>query len=218
MKFNTDVDKVNIYNIFGYCYGLDPAENRASPNDMGFSVVNGQLKTYRKAYTADDYTPWATHAKLKKAQGLKETPPCVAGDFITDYMNKADVRAALHIPDKLPGWQMCNSYDWFQYEMLKIGSQWIYESLRGKMRMLHFTGDIDGAVPSEGTYAWIQEMNPEVIEDLRPYMFNDHVAGMVAEYDGLTYATVHGAGHMVPEDKPPEAYYLITNWIKGNRL
>jgi len=119
---------------------------------------------------------------------------------------------------------MCNSYDWFQYEMLKIGSQWIYESLKGKMRMLHFSGDIDGAVPTEGTYAWIQEMNPAVIEDLRPYYYAEsenetpHVAGFVAEYEGLTYATVHGAGHMVPEDKPPEAVYLITNWIKGNRL
>jgi len=106
MKFETLVEKVNIYNIFGYCYGLNETEasTRASPNDMGFSVVNGQIKTYKKGFTADDYTPWATHAKLKKAHGLKETPPCVAGDFITDYLNRADVRAALHIPDKLPGW------------------------------------------------------------------------------------------------------------------
>lgn len=102
--------------------------------------------------------------------------------------------------------------------MLLIGSQWIYESLKGKIRMLHFTGDIDGAVPSQGTYAWIQSMNPVIKESLRPYMYGGHVAGYVEEYEGLTYATVHGAGHMVPEDKPPEAYHLITNCIKGNKL
>ena len=84
--------------------------------------------------------------------------------------------------------------------------------------MLHFTGDIDGAVPSTGTYDWIQFMNVTSKQDLRPYMYEDHVAGYVQEWDGLTYATVHGAGHMVPQDKPPEAYYLITNWIKGNKL
>ena len=34
------------------------------------------------------------------------------------------------------------------------------------------------------------------------------------EYEGLfTFASVHGAGHMVPEDKPEEAYHLIFNWM-----
>ena len=140
------------------------------------------------------------------------------GQYIIEYLNRADVRAALYIPDDYPGWDMCNDKEWFQYEILQIGSQWIYESLRGKVRMLHFTGDIDGAVPADGTYDWIQTMNVKVKEEYRPYFFGGHVAGYVEEYEGLTYATVHGAGHMVPEDKPPEAYYLITNWIKGNRL
>jgi carboxypeptidase C (cathepsin A) len=135
-----------------------------------------------------------------------------------DYLNKAEVRAALNIPDSYPGWDMCQSADWFQYEILEIGSQWIYEGLRGRIRMLHFSGDIDGAVPTDGTYGWIMDMNPPVKEDLRPYMYDGHVAGYVQEFEGLTYATVHGAGHMVPEDKPPEAYYLISNWIQGNKL
>lgn len=84
--------------------------------------------------------------------------------------------------------------------------------------MIHFTGDIDGAVPSKGTYDWIQTMNPTVLDKFRPYMFNGHVAGYVEEYEGLTYATVHGAGHMVPSDKPAESYHMLTEWIKGNRL
>jgi carboxypeptidase C (cathepsin A) len=61
-------------------------------------------------------------------------------------------------------------------------------------------------------------MNQTVKEEYRPYMVNGHVGGYVEEYEGLTYATVHGSGHMVPEDKPEEASYLISNWIKGNRL
>lgn len=140
------------------------------------------------------------------------------GQYIINYLNRQDVRAALKIPDSYPGWDMCNGQDWWKYEVLEIGSQWIYESLRGKIRMLKFSGDIDGAVPTDGTYAWINAMNPPVKEAYRPYMVNDHVAGYVEEYEGLTFATVHGAGHMVPEDKPPEAFYMITQWLKGNRL
>ena len=35
------------------------------------------------------------------------------------------------------------------------GSQWIYEKLKGKVRALKFSGDIDGAVPTDGTVNWI---------------------------------------------------------------
>jgi len=31
------------------------------------------------------------------------------------------------------------------------------------------------------------------------------VGGRIVEYEGLAYATVRGAGHMVPHNKPSEA-------------
>lgn len=49
-----------------------------------------------------DYTPWAF------APGYKLTPGCVSGMFITDYLNRADVRQALKIPTNIQGWEMCN--------------------------------------------------------------------------------------------------------------
>lgn len=106
-KFENYVNKVNVYNIFGFCYGLTADENNnnmTQAGDMGFSVVNGQIKTFKKVFTADDYTPWATNKNLKSKQNLKETPPCVNGEYITTWMNRADVRAALGIPDNYPGW------------------------------------------------------------------------------------------------------------------
>jgi serine carboxypeptidase-like clade 2 len=40
------------------------------------------------------------------------------------------------------------------------------------------------------------------------------VAGYIEERDGLTIATVRGAGHAVPQLKPAEAYKLVFNLIK----
>jgi hypothetical protein len=60
-KFDNLTNKVNIYNIYGYCYGLDPSSGLSSPHELGFKTVGGQIKTYKKAWTAADYTPWATH-------------------------------------------------------------------------------------------------------------------------------------------------------------
>lgn len=86
--------------------------------------------------------------------------------------------------------------------------------------MIHFSGDQDGAVPTTGTYNWIQTMGRDIKEDFRPYYIDGQFspAGYIVEYDGLTYATVHGAGHMAPQFKPAETYHLIFNWIKQNKI
>jgi carboxypeptidase C (cathepsin A) len=40
------------------------------------------------------------------------------------------------------------------------------------------------------------------------------VGGYLERYNGsLTYASVHGAGHMAPQFKPAETFHLISNWI-----
>lgn len=176
------------------------------------SVVDGQIKTYKKVWTNQEYTPWAF--RKGAAKSLKETPPCVNGQYIIEYLNRADVRAAIHIPSNYPGWDMCTSNPKFNYDTLIVGSQYIWNSLKGKVRMMHFSGDIDGAVPTDGTWNWVQELNRTILEPFRAYHVNGHVAGYIQEYDGMTYATVHGSGHMVPQDKPAESYHLIFNWIK----
>lgn len=190
-------DNVNIYNIFGYCYGAGNStfdKNYAKANELGMSVVGGQIKTYKKVWTQQEYTPWM----FRKGKNLKETPPCVNGQYIIEFLNRQDVRAALHIPTNYQGWDMCTSQKGWNYDVLQVGSQYIYESLRGKVRMMHFSGDIDGAVPTDGSWNWVQELNRPILEAYRPYMVNGHIGGYIQEYDGFTYATVHGAGHMVP--------------------
>lgn len=74
--------------------------------------------------------------------------------------------------------------------------------------MIHFSGDVDGAVPTDGTLNWIRGMNRTIKEEWRPYYVTidgaKQLAGYVEEYDGgLTFGSVHGAGHMAPQFKPP---------------
>ena len=38
---------------------------------------------------------------------LAVTPPCIDATGATVYMNRKDVRKALHIPDDLPEWAIC---------------------------------------------------------------------------------------------------------------
>jgi carboxypeptidase C (cathepsin A) len=81
--------------------------------------------------------------------------------------------------------------------------------------MLKFSGNTDGAVPTTGTRNWIDSMNRPIHEEQRTWFIpgQNTAAGVITEYEGLTFATVHGAGHMAPQFKPPQTYHLIFNWI-----
>jgi hypothetical protein len=52
---------------------------------------------------------------------------------------------------------------------LKEASIWIYPLLRNKYKIIHFSGDTDGAVPTLGTRLWIEQLDWKVEEAFRPY-------------------------------------------------
>lgn len=107
----------------------------------------------------------------------------------------------------------------FNYSLDPLGSQYIWEALRadGSYKLLKYSGDKDMAVPTMGTENWINNMNPTVTKEWRQYNYTEGtVGGYIEDYDGgMTFATVHGAGHMVPQDQPDIAYFLIGNFING---
>ena len=220
-RFQYDVKDINVYNILGTCYGLpdDPAELK------GMTMINGEKKHYKRGFTAAEYTPWVK-TRNPNFSGYKDDnglPPCVYGIPVTDYLNSPDVRRVLNIPDSVPGWSMCNDID---YDILPEGSQWVYERLAdatkttAKYRILKFTGDIDGSVPTTGTLGWIGALNWPVKTPWSMYKLDDQttVAGYFEVYDisdSFTVATVHKAGHMVPQFQPEKAYDLIFKWLKN---
>ena len=65
-----------------------------------------------------EYTPWLKKYILKDL---------VNGDYVTEYLNREDVRQAMNIPDDMPGWSQC-SYR-LRYEPQIEGSIWIYRLL-----------------------------------------------------------------------------------------
>ena len=222
--FEDNVAKVNVYDIFGYCYGLPSEEaflrrklsGTPGQSREGVAVVGGELKPYTKYYTARDYTPWAfNNAKVEgREENLGEDPPCVWGAPVAAYFNDPKVREALHIPTKVQAWSLCKGG--INYTVSEQGSQQFWEKEKGLYRMLKFSGDVDGAVPTTGTMGWIESLGRDIVEDWRPYYVDGdkkNLGGDVVEYDGLTLGTVHGAGHMCPQHKPPATYHLIFNWL-----
>lgn len=206
-QFYDLVSKVNVYDVYRECY----YEN--STQRMGSSYINGQLKTYKKGMTAQEYTPFM----FKNAEELEIVPPCVYASGTTDYLNRQDVRDALHVEtDQV--WEICT--DRIDYDAGEIASQWIYPILKkNQIRMMHFSGNADGAVPTQGTKDWIHALQWKKVAEYAPfYIENRQVGGFIEQYDGITLASIQGVGHMAAQWSPVATHYAVKQFIKNKPI
>ncbi|KAJ6814831.1 serine carboxypeptidase-like 40 [Iris pallida] len=77
------------------------------------------------------------------------------------------------------------------------------------------SGDMDGVCPITATRYFINLLRLPVKNSWRPWYLHNEVGGYVEEYDGLTLATVRGAGHLVPSDQPERALAMISSFLQG---
>jgi Serine carboxypeptidase len=201
--FQSQVKLVNSYNIFGNCYRGNQSNAR-----MGFvsdSEEELQMLTTKK------YTPF-----LKSAvRDDPNLPPCAWGGPIIRYFNDPVVKSQLNIDPAANSWDFCANIN---YTPAQNATQWIYPILKDKYKMLKYSGDADGAVPTYGTQAWINDLNWDIIEPWRPYyitnMYGQQVGGYVERRSGnLWFVSIHGAGHQAPQYRPQVSYHAIMNFI-----
>ena len=93
--------------------------------------------------------------------------------------------------------------------------------------MLIYSGDADACVPYWGTEEWTRELGFAVRKDWHPWQSpvaqggGAQRAGYVVDYDTPTnfkFATVQGAGHMVPTYKPNFALTMISRFLENKDL
>ncbi|CAL5333694.1 unnamed protein product [Camellia sinensis] len=79
------------------------------------------------------------------------------------------------------------------------------------------SGDVDAVVPVTGTRYSIDALNLKVIKPWNPWSDDyGQVGGYKVVYEGLTFTTVRGAGHQVPQFQPRRALALLKMFITGN--
>lgn len=136
------------------------------------------------------------------------------------WCNDPLVREAIHAESEITSgkWQVCAdriSYTRDAGSMIKY-----HRNLTTKgYRSLIFSGDHDMCVPFTGSEAWTRSMGYKIIDEWRPWFLDDQVAGYTQGYDNnLTFATIKGSGHTVPEYKPREAFAFYQRWLSGEPL
>jgi hypothetical protein len=104
----------------------------------------------KKVITVVDYASFK-YRNRPDYQKLKDDIPCGTYDTVLlDYFNSASVKTALHIDASVTDFELCSNID---YTMLEEGTIQIYTDMipTGKYKILKYSGDADGVVPTYGT-------------------------------------------------------------------
>ncbi|KAL4565086.1 hypothetical protein LXL04_029169 [Taraxacum kok-saghyz] len=148
------------------------------------------------------------------------------------WANRRDVREALHIREEFNEieWVRCNETlrspddnKTLSYTHSVQSSVAYHRHLAdNNCRALVYSGDRDMVVPYLGTLKWIETLNLLVVDDWRPWLVDEQVAGYTMKYSNhnynLTFATVKGGGHTAPEYKPKECLSMLMRWLANDDL
>lgn len=196
---------LNWYDLYRKVY----PDTLLSGNRQGSSIVNGEEKIYKRGRTMYEGANFAKHMLDK--DGKDNTP--ILGDYVSDYLNREDVRAALHIPTTAPAWEQCAAEEALTYYIGPEASQWIYTVMQNRTRIMFYSGDTDGAVPTYGTKQWLSDLAWPITSSWRPWYTDNQVSGYTESYDGLDFVTVKGVGHMAPQWARKPVTDMVTAWI-----
>ncbi|KAL2958710.1 hypothetical protein AAZX31_18G223500 [Glycine max] len=227
-KVDRAIDGLNVYNILEPCYHFPDAatakENGTLPRSFKQLGVTERPLPVRKRMFG---RAWPFRAPVKP--GLVPLWPqlaqtrhvaCVSDEVASSWLNNVAVRKAIHAEsEKVAGpWELCSSRIEYHHN---AGSMIPYHKNLTRLgyRALIFSGDHDMCVPFTGSEAWTRSLGYKIVDEWRPWNSNNQVAGYLQAYENnLTFLTIKGAGHTVPEYKPREALDFYSRWLEGKLI
>ncbi|KAL6534797.1 Serine carboxypeptidase 24 [Orobanche gracilis] len=80
------------------------------------------------------------------------------------------------------------------------------------------SGDTDSVVPVTATRFSLSHLNLKVKTPWYPWYSDGQVGGRTEVYEGLTFATIRGAGHEVPLFEAKRAFDLFRTFLSGKNF
>ncbi|KAJ8747904.1 hypothetical protein K2173_012794 [Erythroxylum novogranatense] len=227
-KVDRSLAGLNIYNILESCYHDPSSKNGLGNTSLPLSFqelgkTQRPLKV-RKRMFGRAWPLW----RLERNGTLPSWPklalagevPCVNDEIATSWLNDDNVRKAIHAaPKSIAGpWDLCSDRIDYGYGAGNVLPYHRNLTTNG-YRALIYSGDHDLCVPYTGSEAWTKSLGYKVSDAWRPWFSAHDVAGYLQGYDNnLTFLTIKGAGHTVPEYKPRESLDFYSRWLEGKSI
>lgn len=201
----------NRFNIYDNCH---------QPPEYQFGGASGPMSLRRMEDTAlvfKGLNRWQNNNNNNK---LGQSLPCYDDSPMTIYLNRADVQRALHVAgSSTSGWEYCR---FMSYDMSDIQKEHgiraeVNQLLGSKNRpdLLLYYGDLGMVNDFMGGRFFVQGLNRSVVGEYRSWTIDRQVGGYIQAFDGVTYATVRGAGQWAAKDKPKEVFSLIQLFLNS---
>lgn len=215
---------LNPYNLYDRCAGVGSKfENSFDKKHQLIGREHFDKSLIMHAFNVSNLkrSRSSKHHSVRKFQLIRGDPPCTDDGDVIRYLNRDDVKSALNVPQGLKPFTTC--FDEIEYTMIYPASKdglapqirSLIESERN-LTLLVYNGDIDMMCNFFGDEWFVDDLKRKVIADYSPWHVNGQVAGFVKHFEGITYMTVKGSGHMVPTDKPAEALKMFNIFLYGH--
>ena len=186
---------INPYNIYTDC----------SPTD--YYSIGGHFEITLKTYFGIESDQIEDLARIYSSK-----PGCVSKGY-QHYVNSAEVRKALHIPEQVKPWQKCSRVNYKrQYMSMKNEFKELIEKHKIQTFIV-YNGDNDIVCDFLGDQQFVDELRYKLVEKYKKWTIGGRTAGFVKRYEGISFMTVRNAGHMVPTDQPEAALAIIKELI-----
>ncbi|XP_008800209.2 serine carboxypeptidase II-3-like isoform X3 [Phoenix dactylifera] len=209
-----------INGIHNYCNFSPNASSQPQQCQQAMDVASQSIGTidvyniYAPLCTSPGITP------SPKRYSIKNFDPCT-DDYVSAYLNTAEVQEALHanVTKLNYTWSGCSQVitQWTDrpYTVLPL----IKECMANDVRVLVYSGDVDGRVPVTSSRYSLNQLNLPVKTQWKSWLIENEVGGYSVVYDGnLTFATVRGAGHEVPSYQALRALVLAKFFLDRKPL
>ncbi|KAL6316075.1 hypothetical protein AAG906_015582 [Vitis piasezkii] len=141
---------------------------------------------------------------------VNDFDPC-SDYYVESYLNLAEVQKALHARNTT--WGACSGVGWTDSPTTILPT--IKQLMASGISVWIYSGDTDARVPVTSSRYSINTFKLPVKTAWRPWYYNKEVGGYVVEYKGVVFATVRGAGHLVPSYQPGRALTMIASFLQG---
>ncbi|KAF7328403.1 Carboxypeptidase [Mycena venus] len=145
---------------------------------------------------------------------------------ILKFLNRKDVQLSIGVD--VTQYESCSStvalaFGRLQNDLLHGSTEYVAALLERDIRVLVYVGSYDWVCNWIGNEAWTLALEWSghaefAAQPLREWTVDGKRAGKTRSARALTFATVDGAGHMVPYDKPKESLEMVKRWIAGKPL
>ncbi|CAD6197731.1 unnamed protein product [Caenorhabditis auriculariae] len=206
---------LNPYDLYRDCDpNPDVNSNRLKHMLKGVAPMSVSYEKSFKNKTSDKLLKF-----LRKNAPLYGDAPCLNDTDVISYMNNPAVRKAINVPFNLGKWDICSDKVTTTYQK-QYGDMapFIKKIVNAHVRVLLYYGDVDMACNFMMGQQFVDQLGLRRTLRKTPWKFDRQIAGFKTLFDGLTFITVRGAGHMAPQWKAPQMYYAIQQFLLNHPI